>query len=239
MEGSGPLPKNAIVLTALQELVLSDSKKVHSVSNPAFHWGTTSILYRTLSCKQLPQNQHGVLRCPCQDSEPGSSVASFSLHLPPTYTHSAANDGTTRAAFLSFFPFFTLTPSSSVEKRREWFSYQRAWLEPLQQTKHCVNTWILLGSLRLHLFDKKYSKNSNIVKYYYNLIVQYFHIENSCDQSWIFSIITPVFSVTWSFRNHSNMLIYYQCWKQLCCFLFLYSLYTLILGFFDEQSLRG
>ncbi len=25
-------------------------------------------------------------------------------------------------------------------------------------------------------------------------------------QSWIFSIITPVFSVTWSFRNHSNML---------------------------------
>ncbi len=28
-----------------------------------------------------------------------------------------------------------------------------------------------------------------------------------CDQSWIFSIITPVFSVTWFFRNHSNMLI--------------------------------
>ncbi len=57
-----------------------------------------------------------------------------------------------------------------------------------------------------------------------------------CDQSWIFIIITPVFSVTWSFRNHSNMLIlssviinfywcsiinsgssYYQCWKQFCC----------------------
>jgi len=40
-------------------------------------------------------------------------------------------------------------------------------------------------------------------------------------QSWIFSIITSVFSVTWSFRNHSNMQIYcsrnfsdyyYQCW---------------------------
>ncbi len=27
-------------------------------------------------------------------------------------------------------------------------------------------------------------------------------------QRWIFSIITPVFSVTWSFRNHSNMLIW-------------------------------
>ncbi len=47
-------------------------------------------------------------------------------------------------------------------------------------------------------------------------------------RSCIFSIITPVFSVTWSFRNHSNMLIccsrnisdYYQCWKQLCCFIF-------------------
>ncbi len=37
-------------------------------------------------------------------------------------------------------------------------------------------------------------------------------------QSWIFSIITPVFSVTWSFINHFNMLIwcsscinYYWC----------------------------
>jgi len=29
----------------------------------------------------------------------------------------------------------------------------------------------------------------------------------SCDQSWIFSIITPAFSVTRSFRNHSNMMI--------------------------------
>ncbi len=28
-----------------------------------------------------------------------------------------------------------------------------------------------------------------------------------CDQSWIFCIITPVFSVTWSFWNQSNMLI--------------------------------
>ncbi len=36
-------------------------------------------------------------------------------------------------------------------------------------------------------------------------------------QSWIFSIITPVFRVTWSFRNHSNIKlwcsrnIYYYC----------------------------
>ncbi len=26
-------------------------------------------------------------------------------------------------------------------------------------------------------------------------------------ESWIFSMITPVFSVTWSFRNHSNLLL--------------------------------
>ncbi len=41
-------------------------------------------------------------------------------------------------------------------------------------------------------------------------------------QSTIF-FITPVFSVTWSFRNHYNLFdsfIYYQCWKQFCCFIF-------------------
>jgi len=36
-------------------------------------------------------------------------------------------------------------------------------------------------------------------------------------QSWIFSIITPGFSVTWSFRNHSNMMI--CCSKHLLLFL--------------------
>jgi len=43
-----------------------------------------------------------------------------------------------------------------------------------------------------------------------------------------------VFSVTWSFRNHSNMLIcssrnisyYYQCWNQLCCLIFLWRTLT-------------
>ncbi len=49
-------------------------------------------------------------------------------------------------------------------------------------------------------------------------------------QSWIFSIIAPVFSITRSFRNHSNMLIcyskniycYYKYWKKLCCIIFLW-----------------
>ncbi len=55
----------------------------------------------------------------------------------------------------------------------------------------------------------------------------FFYVIFSCDQSKTFSIITPVFSVTWSFRNHSNMLIccsrnvyyyYHQYLKQLSVF---------------------
>jgi len=42
------------------------------------------------------------------------------------------------------------------------------------------------------------------------------------------SLLQSSWSVTWSFRNHSNMMIwcsknisyYYQCWKQLFTFLF-------------------
>ncbi len=49
-------------------------------------------------------------------------------------------------------------------------------------------------------------------------------------QNWIFSIVTPVFSVSRFFRNHSNCWIccwrnisyYYQCWKQMCCLIFLW-----------------
>ncbi len=48
--------------------------------------------------------------------------------------------------------------------------------------------------------------------------------------------IIPVFSVTWPFRNHSNMIIccsrnisdYYQYWKHLSCFIFLWKLIHLI-----------
>jgi len=58
-------------------------------------------------------------------------------------------------------------------------------------------------------------------------------------QSWIFNIILPVFSVTWSFRNHCNMLIccsrnisyYYQCWKQLCCLIFLWKPWKIYIYF--------
>ncbi len=55
---------------------------------------------------------------------------------------------------------------------------------------------------------------SNIMKYHYNLkqlfsILIYFKAIYDCDGKGEFSaVITPVFSVTWSFRNHSNMLIW-------------------------------
>ncbi len=67
----------------------------------------------------------------------------------------------------------------------------------------------------MHLFDQKYSRTVilwhiiTILKS--NLFLWW--------QSWIFSIITPVFSVTWSFRNHSNMLI--CCLRNIMCCLML------------------
>jgi len=61
-------------------------------------------------------------------------------------------------------------------------------------------------------------------------------------QSLIFSIITSVLSVTWSFGNHSNMQIccsknisYWLSWKQLCCLLhILVESVILFSGLFDN-----
>ncbi len=79
-----------------------------------------------------------------------------------------------------------------------------------------LTSFLFISSRRLHLFEQKYSKNSNIMN---ELLLQFNKLMQSC----IFSIITPVFSVTWSFRNHSNILIccsrkitdYHQCWKRI------------------------
>jgi len=84
-------------------------------------------------------------------------------------------------------------------------------------------------------------KSVNIVKYNHNLKKNYFNIFSKCNlflwcQSWIFSIIIPVISVSCFFRNHSNMMIccsrnisdYYQCSKQLCCLIFLWKLWYLL-----------
>ncbi len=53
---------------------------------------------------------------------------------------------------------------------------------------------------------------------------------------WIFSIITPVFSVTWSFRNHSNMLIW--CSRKFSYY-FLYFYWTTFSGGGGVYELRS
>jgi len=74
----------------------------------------------------------------------------------------------------------------------------------------------LLRLPRLHLFDQKQHKNSDI-KYYQHI---FYMIYFKCNLFLIAKLITPVFSVTWTLRNHSNRMIYctrnisyYQCWK--------------------------
>jgi len=62
-------------------------------------------------------------------------------------------------------------------------------LKSLQLLKTVLKS--LLCSPMLHLFDQKYSK---IILHKTTKIVLWW-------QSWIFSIITPVFSLKWSFRN--------------------------------------
>ncbi len=70
-----------------------------------------------------------------------------------------------------------------------------------------------LCSSKLHLFDQKYSKNCNIVKYYYKVTVFYFNVFSnviySCDQSYIFSIFTPVFRVT---QKYADLLLKKHFW---------------------------
>ncbi len=76
------------------------------------------------------------------------------------------------------------------------------------------NVFFFVGSLlylpRLHLFDPKYYKNSNIITIYNNCFL--FEYNSKCNlflwcKAEFSEAIAPVFSVTWSFRNHSNMLI--------------------------------
>ncbi len=75
-----------------------------------------------------------------------------------------------------------------------------------------------LRSSRLHLLEQKSSKNSNNVIYYYNLkkcfLCEYLLKCNSFLWSKLnfqHHYSSLVFGVTCSFRNHSDMLIYYQC----------------------------
>ncbi len=79
--------------------------------------------------------------------------------------------------------------------------------------------------------------------------MQFIHVM----QNWIFSIITPVFSVTWSFGNHYNMLIwcsrnlyyyyyyYYQCKNSsgaIFDYIFVETVIKKNLEIFNEQKIQ-
>ncbi len=77
---------------------------------------------------------------------------------------------------------------------------------------HFVNTF--LGSSRLYLF---------YIKLYYEVLIQFkinvFSFYYTLKYN-LFLWSSWIFSVTWSFRNYSDMLIYNQCRKKLCCLIF-------------------
>ena len=84
-------------------------------------------------------------------------------------------------------------------------------------------------SSSLHLSDQKYRFIFNIVIYYYNLnnwfSIYYTlndHLFLWCKAELSGSLLQ---SITWSFRNHSNMMIHYQSWKQFCCLIFFHNLW--------------
>ncbi len=78
--------------------------------------------------------------------------------------------------------------------------------------------WLsLLCSPRVHFFNQNYSKNSNIVKYFYNLkslfsIWLYFKmLFIPVMQSWIFSIITIITSLQCHMILHKSLYYFANC----------------------------
>ncbi len=80
-----------------------------------------------------------------------------------------------------------------------------------------------------HISTAALSRNNifQITAFYLNIIY-------SCDQRYIFSIITPVFSVT--FRNYSNMLI--CCSRNICTYYYYQYLKQLRISFLDSLMNR-
>ncbi len=133
----------------------------------------------------------------------------------------------------------TVTNSNKLQYSRGEKSFlQMSVCHFILLVKHLL-TFLPFCSPRLHLFDQKYSKNSETL----------LQFKIYCNFNFIISVIKAVFSASLRslqchmiFRNHSNMLIYcswnisdyYQCWKQLCCFIFCGNRDTFnFSGFFD------
>jgi len=67
----------------MQELVLSDSKKVYSASNPAFHQAQPPFCIGHYPANNCLKTNMVCRDAPVSIQTPGSSVAAFSIHLPP------------------------------------------------------------------------------------------------------------------------------------------------------------
>ncbi len=86
-------------------------------------------------------------------------------------------------------------------------------------------TRVQVADSSFHLWYCKILLQLQILKHSVFSSIFYFKITYSCDcKAEITAAITPVFSVTWSFINHSNMLIWWSriiflllMLKQLCC----------------------
>ncbi len=104
----------------------------------------------------------------------------------------------------------------------------------------------LFCSPMLHLFDQEYSKKC-VILLEFKISVFYVNMLNCNLFLWsklYFQHHYSSLQCHMIFRNHNNMLIccsrnisdYYQCWKQLCCTIFLWKLIRFI--FQDSQMNR-
>ncbi len=99
-------------------------------------------------------------------------------------------------------PVQKCTMSGSIPSVYYWYAI-RIICEPTKVWRIVM----FLKGLRLHLFDQKFSQDTNIMKWLQLKIFFYIYFKwymYSCDGKAEFpAAITSVFSVTWYFRNHS------------------------------------
>ncbi len=92
-----------------------------------------------------------------------------------------------------------------------------------------INVFDFLQFIKAAFIWSKVLKNINIVTSQYKLIFFYFNIFIPHGKAEFSAAIFPVFSVTWSFKKHSKMLIwcssnisyYHHMIKWLCCLILL------------------
>ncbi len=92
----------------------------------------------------------------------------------------------------------------------------------------------LVCSASLHLFDQNTVKTWNIIKVWNSCFLCEYLLK--CNVFLYFQHHYSSLQCHMIFRNHNNMLIccsrnisdYYQCWKQMCCTIFLWKLWYIL-----------